>query len=82
LLICYHPQPDNTTLLLSAEGDKRRLQAPKSTLPQNRQLNILIGKSKQQVDGFAGKLTLRNHLIDTFCDMRAQKATNDACKRI
>ena len=29
----------------------------KSTPPQNRQLNVLIGNSKQQVDDFVGELT-------------------------
>ena len=37
-----------------------RLSLKKSTLPQNRQLDISISNSKQEVDDFVGELTFEN----------------------
>ena len=42
----------------------------KSTPPQNRQLNILIGNSKRSVDEFVGELTFKNSWLNTFCEIR------------
>ena len=42
----------------------------KSTPPQNRQLGILIGKSKPYVHDFVGELIFKNQLINTFCEIR------------
>ena len=36
----------------------------KSTHPQNRQLIVLIGDTKQKFDGFSMELTFGNHLIN------------------
>ena len=42
----------------------------KSTLPQNRQLIVLISYGKPQVDNFVGNWTFRNHSIDTLFDIK------------
>ena len=42
----------------------------KSTPPQHRQLNILVGNSRQYVDDFMGVLTFENHLINALCEIR------------
>ena len=42
-----------------------------SQLPhKNRQLDISISDSTQQVDDFVGDLTFQNHLINTFYEIR------------
>ena len=42
-----------------------------STPPQNRQLIVLIGNSKQYVDDFVGELTFSSHSNNTFCEVRS-----------
>ena len=52
---------ENKTLFPSSSDRKYLLISfRKSTPPQNRQLNILIGNSKQQVVDFVGELTFEN----------------------
>ena len=41
----------------------------KSIPAQNRQLNVLISKSKQEVDDFVGELTFTNQLMSTSCEI-------------
>ena len=45
----------------------------KSTPTQNRQLNISISDSEQQVDDFVGKLTFKDQYIDTLCEIKAER---------
>jgi len=45
----------------------------KSTSPQNRQLIVLMGNSKQEGENIVGELTFQNHSIDTFCEIRSDR---------
>ena len=52
--------------------------------PQNRQLIALISQDKQQVDGFVGKVTLNNHLLNAVFEInsRAQVAMQDCMAQL
>jgi len=62
---CPPLAPDAINSLISLE---------KSASLQTRQLYILISNSKNLVDDFVGELTLRNYLMNTFCDMKSRNA--------
>ena len=67
--ICTRPRCPCLSLQCCSRG--LSISFRKSTLSQNRQLNISTSKSKQYVDDFVGELTFQNHLINTFCEIKS-----------
>ena len=53
----------------------------KSTPQRNRQLNIVIRNSKQQVDDFVGQLFLKKQLKDALCGISLQQVHLGAQRR-